>query len=444
MLHKVNKSPLTDVTYIGARAGDVDIDYFSFSEEGLEADIAGQIVNEILDYDTNPRLNLATYCCTHLPDPVADQLALRGLKINAVDVPEYPSMKVFGHLITNYVANLCNVPEGGNACGVQTIGSSEAIMLGVLSAKKRWQSHRKALGLPIDNPVLLVSEACHVCFIKAAMMFDLELKLLPCESVDNLIPSVETVRQNLDDRVVCLGAVLGNTYTNAFDPIAEYNDLLEEYNATHDWKIMMHVDAASGGFFAPFICPELVWDFRLKNVASINISIHKFGNVPTGIGQVVWRSHDLLHSDLVYHVGYLGEDEETFSINFSKSGCQIVLAAFTFLRLGRKGYRDIAHACNNVAEYFRARLVETGLFSITKTEGFATPVVTFRIAEGVDLDASELCDRLKKSCIPAYPLPGKHSDVTMMRVVIREGITKPLIDLVTEEILTTAKKIMKK
>ena len=37
------------------------------------------------------------------------------------------------------------------------------------------------------------------------------------------------------------------------------------------------VDGASGGMIAPFLQPDLVWDFRLERVHSINTSGHKYG-----------------------------------------------------------------------------------------------------------------------------------------------------------------------
>ena len=54
-------------------------------------------------------------------------------------------------------------------------------------------------------------------------------------------------------------------------------------------SVPVHVDAASGGFIAPFIQPDLVWDFRLERVVSIQASGHKFGLVYPGVGWVLWR-----------------------------------------------------------------------------------------------------------------------------------------------------------
>lgn len=50
----------------------------------------------------------------------------------------------------------------------------------------------------------------------------------------------------------------------------------EELNKKNGWDMRIHVDAASGGFIAPFIFPDLEFDFRLKNVNSVSASGHKY------------------------------------------------------------------------------------------------------------------------------------------------------------------------
>lgn len=78
------------------------------------------------------------------------------------------------------------------------------------------------------------------------------------------------------------------------------------------------MDAASGGFIAPFLYPELEWDFRLPLVKSINVSGHKYGLVYAGIGWVIWRTKEDLPEELIFHINYLGADQPTFTLNFSK------------------------------------------------------------------------------------------------------------------------------
>ncbi len=64
--------------------------------------------------------------------------------------------------------------------------------------------------------------------------------------------------------------ILGNTYTGLNDPVADIAKALDEFQKKTGLDIPIHVDAASGGFIAPFLNPDLVWDFRLPRVYSIN------------------------------------------------------------------------------------------------------------------------------------------------------------------------------
>ena len=124
----------------------------------------------------------------------------------------------------------------------------------------------------------------------------------------------------VDENTIGVIPILGTTYTGEFEPIKEIHDLVVEYNAEHGTDIAIHVDAASGGFVAPFLHPALEWDFRLPQVKSINVSGHKYGLTYPGIGFVVWRSKDDLPEELVFHVNYLGGDMPTFTLNFSRPG----------------------------------------------------------------------------------------------------------------------------
>ncbi|KAE8697659.1 Glutamate decarboxylase [Hibiscus syriacus] len=93
----------------------------------------------------------------------------------------------------------------------------------------------------------------------------------------------------------------------------------------------IHVDAASGGFIAPFLYSDLEWDFRLSLVKSINVSGHKYGLVYAGVGWIVWRNKEDLSDDLVFHINYLGSDQPTFTLNFSKGSSQIIAQYYQFL-----------------------------------------------------------------------------------------------------------------
>ncbi|MCL7043821.1 hypothetical protein MKW94_017137 [Papaver nudicaule] len=139
----------------------------------------------------------------------------------------------------------------------------------------------------------------------------------------------------VDENTICVAAILGSTYNGEFEDVKLLNDLLERKNKTTGWDTPIHVDAASGGFVAPFLYPELVWDFRLPLVKSINVSGHKYGLVYAGVGWVIWRSKEDLPEELIFHINYLGADQPTFTLNFSKgliiTSCQFFLSLLFLL-----------------------------------------------------------------------------------------------------------------
>ena len=102
-------------------------------------------------------------------------------------------------------------------------------------------------------------------------------------------------------------SILGSTYTGHFENVSEMSSLLDEYESRTGNHVPIHVDAASGGFVAPFAYPTYTWDFRLPRVCSINASSHKYGLTSVGMGVVVWRRPDFLPAEMVFELHYLGQ-----------------------------------------------------------------------------------------------------------------------------------------
>ena len=107
-----------------------------------------------------------------------------------------------------------------------------------------------------------------------------------------------------------------------------------------------------------------MWDFQLKNVWSINCSGHKYGLVYPGIGWVVWRSKEALPEDLIFWVSYLGGEEATMAINFSRSASQIVGQYYVLMRNGFEGFKEIQERTLDVARYLPPSSKEMGIFEI--------------------------------------------------------------------------------
>ena len=86
-----------------------------------------------------------------------------------------------------------------------------------------------------------------------------------------------------DENTIGVVQTLGTTFTLEYENVAKTAEALDELEKSKGLDIPIHVDGASGGFLAPFVRPDLKWDFRIKRVHSINSSGHKFGLAPLGV-----------------------------------------------------------------------------------------------------------------------------------------------------------------
>ena len=121
-------------------------------------------------------------------------------------------------------------------------------------------------------------------------------------------------------------ATLGVTFTGIYEPVAALAQALDAMQRDLGLDIPIHVDAASGGFVAPFIQKQLEWDFCIERVKSINASGHKCGLAPLGVGWVVWRSKADLPEPLIFYVDCLGGNMATWGAAF---GVKFQLDNFT-------------------------------------------------------------------------------------------------------------------
>jgi glutamate decarboxylase len=268
--------------------------------------------------DGNARLNLATFVTTWM-EPQARTLIAETLDKNAIDKDEYPQTAELERRCVNIIGALWNAAAEGGATGCSTTGSSEAAMLGGLALKWRWRERRRAAGRPFDRPNLVMGANVQVCWEKFCRYWDVEARMVPV-SADAPRLTPEAAVEHCDENTIGVVAILGSTFDGSYEPVADIHAALDRLAAERGLDIPMHVDAASGGFIAPFLDRELVWDFRLPRVQSINASGHKYGLVYPGVGWVVWRDADALPEELVFKVDYLGGEMPTFALNFSRPG----------------------------------------------------------------------------------------------------------------------------
>ncbi|GAA1575504.1 glutamate decarboxylase [Streptomyces globosus] len=390
--------------------------------------------NELL-LDGNAAQNLATFCTTWSDDGV-HRLMNECLDKNMVDKDEYPQTAEIEARCVNILAHLWHAPaEDGPATGCSTTGSSEAAMLGGLALKWRWRARRRAQGLPADRPNLVCGPV-QVCWEKFARYFDVELRQVPLEEdATGLRP--HQLAEYVDENTIGVVAILGVTYTCDYEPVADIAAALDAIQQEHGWDVPIHVDGASGGLVAPFLHPDVVWDFAIPRVASINTSGHKYGLAPLGVGWVVWRTADLLPPELVFDVDYLGGDMPTFALNFSRPGGEVIAQYYLFLRLGRSGYRSVHRSCADTARHLAGEIAAMGPFTLLYDGQGALPAVSYRLTDPADAGFTlyDLSDRLRMRGwqVPAYPLPARRDDTVIQRVLIRHGVTLDQVALLAED-----------
>jgi glutamate decarboxylase len=335
------------------------------------------------------------------------------------------------------IADLWNAPADMNHLGTSTGGSSEACMLGGMAMKFRWRKRAKEVGIDLQakNPNLVISSGYQVCWEKFCVYWDIEMRTVPMDAKHQSL-NIELAMASVDEYTIGVVGILGITYTGKYDDIATLDQRLSAYNRTAKVPVPIHIDAASGGFYTPFVEPELAWDFRLNNVVSINASGHKYGLVYPGIGWIVWKDAAYMPEELVFKVSYLGGEMPTIAINFSRSASQILAQYYNFIRFGREGYRQIQEKTREVAVYLTNTVNGIGLFEIIN-DGTALPLVCYRLKEGaaVEWTLYDLADHLlmRGWQVPAYPLPADLQDIVIQRYVIRADFSMNMASAFAED-----------
>src|SRR3954452_9031680 len=389
--------------------------------------------NDELLLDGSSRLNMANFVTTWM-EPEAERLMAESFDKNMIDKDEYPQTAEIERRCVNIVADLFNAPPGGDAVGVSTVGSSEAVMLAGLAMKWRWRARQAAAGRPTDRPNMVLGSNVQVVWEKFCRYWDVEPRYVPVAH-ERYVVDPDDVMARVDENTIGVIPILGTTFTGEFEPIREIHDRVVAYNATADVDIPIHVDAASGGFVAPVLDPDLEWDFRLPQVQSVNVSGHKYGLTYPGIGFVVWRTADDLPEELVFHVNYLGGDMPTFTLNFSRPGNQLVGQYYNFVRLGREGYTRIMETLRDIAVHLSTAIAKMDAFTVI-SDGTAIPVIAFTVTDPSRYTVFHVSEQLRTSGwqVPAYTMPPDATDVAVLRIVVREGFSLDLADSLLAEL----------
>jgi glutamate decarboxylase len=417
---------------------------YKFPIQETSPNAAYQLVHDELLLDGNSRQNLATFCQTWM-EPEVQQLMSECLGKNLIDKDEYPQTSELESRCVNMLSDLWNSPDAANSRGCSTTGSSEAAMLGGLALKARWRRKRRKAGQSAAKPNLICG-LVHSCWPMFARYFDVELRQIPSEG-QRLMMSAEEVIKRCDENTIGVVPTLGTTYTLQYEPVQSIAVALDDLEEEHGLAIPMHVDAASGGFIAPFVHPSVIWDFRLPRVKSINASGHKFGLAPLGCGWIVWRGAQDLPEELVFNVKVLGGNMRVFALNFSRPAGQVVAQYYNFIRLGREGYAKVTQSCADVARWFGEQINKMEMFELIHDGKTGIPGCAWTLARGEDpgftlYDLSNQL-RIKGWQVPTYPMPPNRADLLVQRVLMRLGVSRDLAGLLLNDLQRAVKDLEK-
>ena len=401
--------------------------------QGMAPSTAYNLIHDELILDGSSRFNLATFCSTWM-EPEAHRLMAETFDKNMIDKDEYPQTAELEMRCVHMLADLWSAPEPDKTIGASTIGSSEACMLGGLALKWAWRRNREQAGRKdAERPNMVMGSNTQVCWHKFARYWDVEPREVPLEGGE-VVTDPERAAAACDENTIGVVSVLGSTFTGHYENVRALSDALDRLQERTGLDIPIHVDGASGGFVAPFLQPELQWDFRLPRVKSINTSGHKYGLVYPGVGWIVWRTKADLDPALIFRVDYLGGSMPTLAINFSRPASQIVAQYYNLIRLGRAGYRAVHEACREVATELAAEIAELGPFKVLST-GQDLPVVSWSLKEQTNWSLYDLSDRLRDRGwqVPSYRMPANRQEMVIQRAVVRNGFSHDLAGMLVKD-----------
>ena len=369
-----------------------------------------------LDLYERASRNLGTYN-NHYLDATAKTLFASYSHLNANDSYTYPEISAIKKYCGNFLLRLSGVNHLDDFQYHTTSGSAEAVFLGLLTLKRHAEETRPNAKLNV-----IVGSNAHICWKKAADYLDLELREMTVDEKTMVLTPADVLNQ-IDDNTMGVCATLGTPTTLLFDPVSALNTALADYFKKTNRFIPIHVDAAGGGFIAPFMYPHLIWDFRLPHVYTINISSHKYGMVYPCLGWLLTRDLPCLEK-MTHQNDYLGNAMKRISLQFSHSAANILTQYHHIKTLGLEGYQTrIQHLfflTGLLKKYFSTR---DEIIVLNSNAQLQLPGVVFTMQSDVHL--KKLISDLKNRnwYLPIYRLPAPLHQKQVARIVIRHGFT---------------------
>lgn len=429
-----------------------------------------QEVKSLIENDTVldfcPQLNTSSYVNVMLEEE-EEAVALMGLKVNLADQTVYPQSYKIHNALVNMIADLWHCPkpsdfdEYGAYAGACTVGSTEACLLAGLALKFRWRKwYAKRHNLDTteilkERPNIIISTCFQAAWEKLIRYLDIDCKLIQPSSKTFTVDPKE-VGQAIDEHTIGVVAIMGNHYGGQYDPVWEIDDVVTVINQKNNYQVGIHIDAASGGFIAPFQASLPAWDFRLDNVLSISASGHKYGESCCGTGWILWRERKDLSEHVAISVTYLGGKADSYTLNFSRPASGVYVQYYKFLRYGHVGYQKCCDSMMDHADRIRRSLKamqyegKPRFIILDHGQDNCLPVVTARLNPNCHLEYDDIAlqhalsqhhwyvsgyrmgfrDPVTEQLKPLFC--DQDAESSMFRVVIKSNISSPMVEHLLE------------
>lgn len=264
------------------------------------------------------------------------------LETNLGDPDHFPGCADLEERARGHIADLVHAPEGRGSLFVS--GGTEANILALHLARTL-----------TGKRVVVLPEHAHFSFEKAAKLLDMELRYVPLDRDTRV--DVAAAKDAVDDRTAMIVGVAGTTELGAVDDLAALSDLAQRRN------VMLHVDAAFGGFVLPFMerlgMPVRPWDFRLPGVDTLTIDPHKMGQSTIPGGTFVVRKKQWLDR-IAVHTPYVSAGFQS-TILGTRPGGSAAASWAVMEHLGLEGYAKMVKGMFEVTAVLRAELDRHGL-----------------------------------------------------------------------------------
>jgi len=143
-----------------------------------------------------------------------------------------------------------------------------------------------------------------------------------------------------------------------------------------------------------------------------------------------------LPEELIFNVNYLGGNMPTFTLNFSRPGSEVIAQYLMFMSLGREGYTRVMQYAQDVAMRISSGVAQMGPYRLL-SDGGELPVFAFTLKPEVEnYTVFDVSDRLRMRgwLVPAYTFPANLEELSVLRVVVRAGMTLDMADMLLEHL----------